>query len=392
MFKKTLTALSVAGVLGLVAAGAATAADVTLYGIVDLGLKYSHVDSDKSGEDAVDNFELKSGNQSGSRFGLKGSEDIGNGMTVGFQLENGFDADSGELGNNDRIFGREARVYIAGNWGELAFGRMGTLGSGNGTYGLLGAMTPFGTSWSGSVENGTFFVGNARADNAVTYKTPTFAGATVYAQYSFDMNTKEDYDGNKAEGKSSANRYYALGVNYKIAGLDLSAVVDSYNWSNQWVDTDDVDDGITFTIGGSYDFGAARVYLSGQYFDNMLANNSSDKDVRDTYASFGSYFGRKAFEGYGVQAGVDAPVFGGKALFAVGYTDAEDAEDNDALGKTEVSRYGASVGYTYNLSKRTNVYAVAAYYKDSVDKDASYDHKDRDPSTATVYAGIRHSF
>ena len=90
------------------------------------------------------------------------------------------------------MFGREARVYLSGDFGEVAFGRMGTLGSGNGTYGLLGGMTPFGTSWGGSVENGTYFVGNARADNTVTYKTPTFAGFTAYAQYSFDMNTKPD--------------------------------------------------------------------------------------------------------------------------------------------------------------------------------------------------------
>ena len=112
----------------------------------------------------------------------------------------------------------------------------------------------------------------------------------------------------------------------------------------------------------------------------------------DTYASFGSYFNGKAFKGYSILAGMDAPVLGGKALFAVGYTDAKDADGSDALGKTELSRYGASVGYTYDLSLRTNVYAVAAYYKDSVDKDASSSHQDHDPSTATIYAGIRHTF
>ena len=85
-------------------------------------------------------------------------------------------------------------------------------------------------------------------------------------------------------------------------------------------------------------------------------------------------------------------MLGGKALFAVGYTDAKDADGSDVSGKTELSRYGASVGYTYDLSRRTNVYAVAAYYKDSVDKDAASSYQDHDPSTATVYAGIRHTF
>lgn len=296
------------------------------------------------------------------------------------------------------MFGREARVYLSGDFGEVAFGRMGTLGSGNGTYGLLGGMTPFGTSWGGSVENGTYFVGNARADNTVTYKTPTFAGFTAYAQYSFDMNTKQDTPLGQTEGKASANRYYALGANYKVGSLDVTAVVDSYNWSNK-LNTyggSDVDDALTVTLGGSYDFGVAKAYLSGQYFDNMLANDATaaaaQKDTMDTYASFGNYFSGKAFKGYSVLAGMDAPVLGGKALFAVGYTDAKDADGSDASGKTELSRYGASVGYTYDLSRRTNVYAVAAYYKDSVDKDASSSYQDHDPSTATIYAGIRHTF
>ena len=220
-----------------------------------------------------------------------------------------------------------------------------------------------------------------RQDNTVTYKTPTFAGFTAYAQYSFDMNTKQDTPLGQTEGKASANRYYALGANYKVGSLDVTAVVDSYNWSSK-IDTyggtsRNLDDALTVTLGGSYDFGVAKAYLSGQYFDNMLANDATvaadQKDTMDTYASFGSYFS-------------------GKALFAVGYTDAKDADGSDALGKTELSRYGASVGYTYDLSRRTNVYAVAAYYKDSVDKDASLSHQDHDPSTATIYAGIRHTF
>ena len=394
MFKKSLAALAVLGA----AAGYASAADVPLFGVVDTGLIYTHQSFDDSKEADVNKFSMDSGVSSASRFGLKGTEELGNGLKVGFQLENGFDADTGSLGYNSRLFGREARVYLSGDFGEVAFGRMGTLGSGNGTYGLLGGMTPFGTSWGGSVENGTYFVGNARADNTVTYKTPTFAGFTAYAQYSFDMNTKQDTPLGQTEGKASANRYYALGANYKVGSLDVTAVVDSYNWSNK-INTyggSDVDDALTVTLGGSYDFGVAKAYLSGQYFDNMLANDATvaadQKDTMDTYASFGSYFNGKAFKGYSILAGMDAPVLGGKALFAVGYTDAKDADGSDALGKTELSRYGASVGYTYDLSRRTNVYAVAAYYKDSVDKDASSSHQDHDPSTATIYAGIRHTF
>ena len=79
--KKTLAAVAVLGAF----AGSALAADVQLYGVVDLGLNYSHVDMDGNGDD-IDSFTMDSGNGSGSRWGIKGTEDLGNGLTVGFIL------------------------------------------------------------------------------------------------------------------------------------------------------------------------------------------------------------------------------------------------------------------------------------------------------------------
>lgn len=69
MFKKSLAAVALLGAF----AGSAFAADVTLYGVVDEGFLYTHKDADKTGVDAVDKLELKSGIQAGSRWGLKGS-------------------------------------------------------------------------------------------------------------------------------------------------------------------------------------------------------------------------------------------------------------------------------------------------------------------------------
>ena len=91
--KKTLAAVAVLGAF----AGSALAADVTLYGKVDLGLQYTHTEIDfhKSGLDTLksDNYEMKSGGNSTSRIGLKGVEDISEGVKVGFQLEQGIKAD-----------------------------------------------------------------------------------------------------------------------------------------------------------------------------------------------------------------------------------------------------------------------------------------------------------
>ncbi len=133
--KKTLAAVAVLGAF----AGSALAADVTLYGKVDLGLNYTHTDVDGV---SSDNWGMKSGQNSGSRFGIKGTEQISEGLTVGFQLENGFDADDGRFkyGNDDgeRIFGREARLFVQTDFGELGFGRMGGLDSGSGSYDIFG--------------------------------------------------------------------------------------------------------------------------------------------------------------------------------------------------------------------------------------------------------------
>lgn len=128
--KKTLAALAVLGAF----AGSAMAADVTLYGLVDYGFSYEHVDGDTADKDAQDTFQMKSGQNSGSRFGLKGTEDLGNGLKVGFVLENGFTADDGKMDNSDRLFGRESNLFVTGAFGTLSFGRVGQLASSNGSY------------------------------------------------------------------------------------------------------------------------------------------------------------------------------------------------------------------------------------------------------------------
>ena len=389
--KKTLAAVAVLGAF----AGSALAADVTVYGVVDLGLQYVHADSDKPNTDATDKFTMASGMQSGSRFGLKGTEEIGDGLVVGFVLENGFDADTGSLGNNSRLFGREANLFVRSDFGELSFGRVGQLTSGNGSYGITGNLSPFGTSWGGvqAVEGSTFMVGYSRTDNTITYKTPSFAGATVYAQYSTDMNTKVE---GTTENKGNSNRYGALGVTYANAGLNLVGVVDWYNWdSSAATGEPDIDDGFTVTLGGSYNFEVVKAYFGAQYFDNMLAQtatyDAADEVKTGTKDGYGfvSAAGLDLAKGYSVMAGVDAPVFGGKAMFAVGYAHAEEADDLAANKDAEFTRWGVSAGYDYALSKRTDVYGVVAYTQDKREK---YADADRDPSNIGVSVGLRHKF
>ena len=89
--KKTLLA---AALLGSFAASAFAAPSVTLYGIIDTGLNYTHYRADDGNTASTDTFSMASGQSSSSRWGLRGDEKIGS-VTVGFNLENGFNSDEG---------------------------------------------------------------------------------------------------------------------------------------------------------------------------------------------------------------------------------------------------------------------------------------------------------
>lgn len=372
--KKTLAAVAVLGAF----AGSAFAADVTLYGRIDGGFQYNDQTVEVNGQEKVDDssFKMGSGQSTGSRFGLKGTEELSEGLKAGFVLEHGFNFDNGGFGDTSRMFNREASLQlISDDFGTLALGRMGSIKSDAGTFGFYaGAVNPFGTGWSNipGVGASVFSGHDSRWDNMITYKSPTFAGTTVYAQYSMGGNDAD-------EMTHRANRYAALGVNYVAGGLNLAAVVDwtdeAYKAQPKYIPVDELnyedrDDQYTINIGGSYDFGVAKTYLAATYFKNAndvsgIVDVLDDADPEDAYVdpnkpwaetevSCGDWFDQ--FKGYGVAVGADVPAFGGNFLVSLAYTDAE--EENI---EADVTVYSAAVAYTYPLSKRTNLYVAGVY-------------------------------
>ena len=117
--KKTLVALCVAA--GMV--GTASAADVQLYGLINTGLGYVHTHSDVAGVANTDTLSMDNGQEFGSRWGLRGGENLGNGYKVSFVLESGFESDTGlsDTKQNGRLFGREASISVSGGFGTLSF-------------------------------------------------------------------------------------------------------------------------------------------------------------------------------------------------------------------------------------------------------------------------------
>ena len=392
--KKTLAAVAVLGAF----AGSALAADVQLYGIVDTGVGYNHVDVDglKANGD-LDKFEMKSGQASGSRFGFKGTEDLGNGLTVGFILENGILSDTGV---DDKVmFNRESSLFLEGGFGKVAFGRIGSLNNGQSSWAKVGMINAFGTSdWgSYSAQVGSIMATASQWDNMIAYQTPDFAGFKVYAQYSMgnqvDGTDTAGEDGKYgAENESSSDRYYAIGATYNNGPFAAYLAVDSMNYASVTTQggnpiVDDVDDSLTVTLGGSYDFEVVKVYLGAQYFDEVKLSGFSGP-IKD--AGVGQKFKVK---GYGLSLTGDAPLLGGKAMFGIGYTDAEQSDSAEDDGNQfDFTRYVVSVGYDYPFSKRTDVYAVASYMQDSWEDKSAAKKIEGDPSAYTFYVGLRHRF
>ena len=385
--QKTLAALAVCGAF----AGSAMAADVTLYGILDTGVGYSHVDFDGQKE-KTDNFSMMAGQASGSRWGLKGTEDLGNGLTVGFILESGFESDTGANSSSTAFFNRESSLYLQGGFGKIGFGRMGAFNNGQSSWAKIGMISAFGTSsWGGySAQLSNLMSIASQWNNMIAYETPDFAGFKVFAQYGMGSNDHEN--------ESSSDRFYAIGASYNNGPIAAYLAVDSINYQtvgSKMPAGVDIDDSLTVTLGGSYDFEVAKVYLGAQYFDEVTLNSiggitktlADGKKINDVSA--GNFF---KIKGYGISLSADAPVAGGKAMLGLGYVDAKlaDSQKKDADGfDIDLTRYTASIGYDYLFSKRTDVYAVASYMQDKLEV-ARKDHADL--SAYTLYVGLRHRF
>ena len=368
--KKTLAAVAILGAF----AGSALAADVTFYGKVDLGVQY--VNSEK-GDVKSHNWGLRSGSGSSSRFGLKGSEQISDALTVGFQLEHGFKADQQE---NTEMFNREMRLYVASDFGTLHMGRFGGLDSTTGSVSVASSFYSMGGGYGEDIGGcGVVVHKPSRMANSIAYASPEFAGVTVsamaslgedhYNQASAELDEGSNgkfsvkYDVDGKEGSSKVDRYYALGVEGQWGALGAGLVASVEDYGSK-MDSAKKDNSRNVTAGVNYDFGFAKTFLAANWYD----------DGADLEQS-------------GVVVGFEAPLPVGFVEFQAGYGEFDDttkanAKDGDAW----------MVGgfYKYPLSKRTYLYTAAGYQEKSYDKKAAA--KEGDFKKLEAVAGLVHNF
>ncbi len=383
--KKTLIALSLAGAFA--AAGAASAAEVQVYGLVDLSLAYVHSDADAPGVDSTDKFTMENAREFGSRFGIKGMEDLGNGYKVGFVLENGFKADDGTLDQGGDLFGREAHLDLYSPYGTLTFGVMPVFGSTLGANGLFRAIDPLFANYTEGFGSGLITASSwTRVDNAVSYVTPTFAGFTGYAQYSFKNST----DG--VEGKSSTDRYASLAMRYQGGAFEGIIVADTTMYGSYRDNSKNQDDGYTVTIGGNYTFdNGLKLLAFGQWFDNMELSYKKGRAgvISSGLQNFDGLNDYGFVSGYGLSIGANYPLGGGVIKGQLGYRDMDNNDDTDP-GRVDAdfSKWMVAVGYDYPLSKRTAVYVMGGYSQEKIEtKD-----EERTPSGCEVVMGMVHRF
>ena len=371
MMKKSLLALSVAA-----AAMGAHAADVQVYGLIDTSLSFVSSDADVAGHDRVNSFSMENAKEFGSRFGLKGSEDLGNGYKVAFVLESGIKSDDGSLDQGGKLFGREAHVDLVGPFGKLSAGLMPLFGSTLGADGLFANyVKAFG---SGAITASSW----TRVDNALSYVTPTVAGFTGYAMYSF----KNDSSMGGVEGHGGeSDRYASLAARYKAGALEAVLVADTTMYGTYRTKTAaSQDDGWTVTFGGNYTFdGGVKVLAFTQFFGDQELKAKPRAGVG--YDGIMAVTGNKGYgfvDGYGVSLGVNVPAMGGVAKAQVA------SRDMDNKDNVDFKRVIAALGYDYALSKRTAVYAMTGWSQEKVEKGTT----EAKPNGYEFTTGIVHRF
>ncbi len=386
MFKKSLIAVAVLGATAF----SVQAADVTMYGKVDTGLQYQSNEITVLDQTVVDtdSFTMENGLNSASRFGVKGSEDLGNGMKVSFQLENGFKADSGEFKTSGKLFDRQATVALSSDFGTLTMGRVGGIGSGAGFDLVYGYADAF-DGGSGSVLG---LAKSDRYDNMITYQTPKFAGMQATVQYSFnESSTDKD-----REGSSAVNRYASAGLTGSFGALNTVLAYEFQNYQSFGKDARGEDGHIVY-LGGNYDCGFAKTFVMAQYFKGLKAGSINGLGMLDDIEGeqtgttledeFDAFFDKGA-KGFGLHLGTIVPISNGDLTVGAYYVDGKG--ETSAAGEEDLDfdYIGLATKYEYRLSKRTSVYLGAGYHKAKAeDSEGEIEQK-----IGEVFTGLTHAF
>ncbi|NKJ49135.1 porin [Burkholderia sp. SG-MS1] len=321
---------------------------VTLYGLADAGFVFNN----NSGGSQL--YSLASGNQQGSRWGLRGREDLGGGLKTIFVLENGFSVVNGKLGQGNDEFGRQAYVGIGSD-------RIGTLTLGRQYDMVVDYLGRFesGTQWAtgygahpGDLDN---LDNNNRVNNALKFHSQTYAGFSAGALYSLGG----------VAGDATRNQIWSLGADYNNGPLSLAAAYLNVR-----------DPNYSFFGNNSSSSTTGSNMTSLVYSGYASAKTQQVIAAAGAYAlgrsTFGATYSNTQFKNIGAETGLAATGRGGSAKFhnveanyryqvtpalvlgvAWDYT--------HGYGVNDATYQQVNLGADYFLSKRTDIYLVGLY-------------------------------
>jgi len=347
-------------VLGTFSSVAAAQSQVTLYGIIDEGIMFSSNTGGASGGKRV--FLDSLSGIHGSRWGLKGSEDLGGGLSAIFTLESGVNINNGQFGQGGTAFGRQAFVGLNSNqFGSLTFGRQYDMlvyfGQPVTVPGQVGSV-PFGHP--GDLDNTS---NSLRTNNAIRYMSPNFRGLTFGGEYSVGG----------VAGNTTGNSGYSLGAAYANGPFTVGAAFLYFKNPTSATPgsgffTDNAN-GAT-VLAGSLNSG----YQSAQAYQVAIAGATYTVGTvtfvtsysNTQYANLGGRLSGQTARFNNVDAGAKY-FFRPDILFAAAYdyvtSKGVTATDGSTLGNQHYHQ--VSLMADYFLSKRTDVYLSAAWQRAS---------------------------
>lgn len=325
--KKSLIALALAGAF----ASAAQAQSVELYGIVDMGFV-----QESGGPTGPRNTtsplppgtisKLTSGAQSGTRIGFKGTEDLGNNMKALFVLETGIAADKGGFNQGTPPqglgFARQSFVGLQSDLGTLTMGRQYT------PYFLTMLVgDPFAAGMAGAAQNMLMPASNIRMDNAIKYASPIFgSGFSGELAYGFGEQADSTI---KSQQLGAFLSYSTNPINVRLGYLRKNNNTPATN-----------EKGVTnWILAANWDVKIAKLFAA-------VTNNDEAENPPTTSSGIGPFRSKSKDYLIGAQVPFNKHTF----LASYIYKDGGSGTTGDANQ--------LALGYTYTMSKRTNLYAA----------------------------------
>jgi predicted porin len=390
--KKSLLALAA---LGAFAGAAHAQSSVTLYGIVDAGFVFNN----NAGGQKL--YALNSGNLQGSRWGLRGTEDLGGGLKAIFVLENGFNVMTGALGQGGDEFGRQAYVGFSSGFGTLTLGRQyDSVVDYTGAFEVGSQWATYFGAHPGDLDN---MNNSNRVNNAIKYTSANYAGFTFGGLYSF---------GGQA-GQFNRNQIWSLGAGYAQGPLQLGVGYLNVSNPNFSFFGNNATSKTPTTAGSVSNFPNSRV-IGGFASAHREEVISAGAAYTFGAATVGATYSNTQFKDLGSETGT--------GLNPAGYTGGSgkfhNAEINFKYQLTPALLLGVAYDYTkgygvgdakyhqamlgtdYFLSKRTDFYVAGVYQHasgtDSTNQNAVASINGLTPSSTsnqvTAIVGIRHKF